>query len=47
LGTGANGLVLSNLKNSTNTSATGTSITIEISIGGTPYYFLAYPTTAP
>jgi hypothetical protein len=47
VGTGANGLVLSNLKNSTNTSATGTAITIEISIGGTPYYFLAYPTTAP
>lgn len=46
-GTGSNGLTLKNLKNSTNTSATGTPITIQIDIAGTPYYFLAYPTTAP
>lgn len=46
-GTGANGLVIKNLKNSTNTAVSGTAITIEIDIAGTPYYFLAYPTTTP
>lgn len=45
-GTGANGGVLLNLKNSTNTSVSGTAKTVEISIGGTPYYFLVSPTSS-
>ena len=46
-GTGSNGLVLKNLKNSSNTAVTGTAKTIEIDIAGTPYYFLVYPTSNP
>lgn len=45
-GTGANGGVLKNLKNGANTTVSGTAITIEILIGATPYYFLAYPTSS-
>lgn len=46
-GTGSNGLTLKNLKNSANTTVSGTPVTIQINIAGTPYYFLAYPTSAP
>jgi hypothetical protein len=45
-GTGANGMVLTNLKNSSTTALSGTKLDIEISIGGTPYYFEVYPTKA-
>ncbi len=45
-GTGANGGVLKNLKNSAATSLSGTQLDIEIDIGGTPYYFTVYPTKA-
>jgi hypothetical protein len=37
---------LKNLKNSANTTASGTAITVEILIGSTPYYFLVYPTSS-
>lgn len=43
-GTGANGGVLTNLKNAAAASLSGTQRTVEISIGGTPYYFLVSPT---
>lgn len=43
-GTGANGIILKNLKNNANTTVSGTAITITIDVAGTPYYFLAYPT---
>lgn len=42
-GTGANGGVLTNLKNQATGSLSGTARAIEISIGGTPYYFLVSP----
>lgn len=45
-GTGANGGVLKNLKNSAATALSGTQKDIEIDIGGTPYYFTVYPTKA-
>jgi len=45
-GTGANGGVLTNLKNNANTSVSGTAKTVEIDIGGTPYYFLVSPTNS-
>jgi len=45
-GTGANGLKIKNLKNSTNTTVSGTAKTVEIDIAGTPYYFLVYPTSS-
>lgn len=45
-GTGANGIVLSNLKNSAATALSGTQKDIEISIGGVAYYFTVYPTKA-
>jgi len=45
-GTGANGGVLKNLKNSANTTANGTAKTVEVDIAGTPYYFLVYPATS-
>jgi len=45
-GTGANGIVLKNLKNSAASSLSGTQKDIEIDIGGTAYYFTAYPTKA-
>lgn len=43
-GTGANGGVLTNLKNRATGTLSGTSKAVEISIGGTPYYFLVSPT---
>lgn len=46
LGTGANGIVLKNLKNSTASALSGTQLDVEIDIGGTPYYFTVYPTKA-
>ena len=46
-GTGSSGLVLKNLKNSSNTTVSGTPKTVEIDIGGVPYYFLALPNSAP
>ena len=46
LGTGANGVILKNLKNATTISLSGTAKAIVIDIGGVPYYFLAYPTAA-
>ena len=45
-GTGANGIVLKNLKNAAATALSGTQKDIEIDIGGTPYYFTVYPTKA-
>ena len=45
-GTGANGMLLTNLANSANTTVSGTAKTVEIMIGATPYYFLVYPTTS-
>lgn len=45
-GTGANGGVLLNLKNAAASTLSGTNVDIEISIGGTPYYFTVYPTKA-
>lgn len=45
-GTGANGGVLKNLKNSAATALSGTQLDIAIDIGGTPYYFTVYPTKA-
>lgn len=45
-GTGANGWVAKDLKNSANTGVSGTAKTVEIDIGGTPYYFLVYPTSS-
>lgn len=45
-GTGENGFILKNLKNTANTAVSGTAKTIVIDIGGTPYYFLVYPTSA-
>lgn len=35
-----------NPKNSANTAVSGTPRTVELDIGGTPYYFLAYPTSS-
>ena len=46
LGTGANGIVLKNLKNAATSALSGTQKDIEIDIGGTPYYFTCYPTKA-
>lgn len=43
-GTGANGGVLTNLKNQATGTLSGTARAIEISIGGTPYFFLVSPT---
>jgi hypothetical protein len=45
-GTGANGGVLTNLKNSATSELSGTALDVEIDIGGTPYYFHVYPTKA-
>ena len=45
-GTGANGGVIGNMKNHATSALSGTKKTIEISIGGTPYYLDAYPTKA-
>ena len=46
LGTGANGVVLKNLKNATASSLSGTQLDVEIDIGGTAYFFTVYPTKA-
>jgi hypothetical protein len=45
-GTGANGGVITNLKNSATSGLSGTELDVEINIGGTPYYFHVYPTKA-
>ena len=42
--TGANGFVLTNPKNAAAGTLSGTALNVEISIGGTPYYFAVYPT---
>ncbi len=43
-GTGANGIILKNLKNQATGTLSGTQKAIVIDIGGTPYYFLVSPT---
>lgn len=45
-GTGANGIVLKNLKNAATSDLSGTALDVEIDIGGTPYYFHVYPNKA-
>lgn len=45
-GTGANGMILKNLKNAAASNLSGTQLDIAIDIGGTPYYFTVYPTKA-
>ena len=45
-GTGANGGVIGNMKNHATSALSGTAKTVEISIGGAPYYFSVYPTKA-
>ena len=45
-GTGANGGVVSNLKNAAASDLSGTQLDVEIDIGGTPYHFTVYPTKA-
>jgi len=45
-GTGANGGVITNLKNSAASGLSGTQLDVEILIGATPYYFTVYPTKA-
>lgn len=44
IGTATNGFVLTNPKNDTVGTLSGTGKTVEISLGGTPYYFNVYPT---
>lgn len=46
IGTGTNGIVLKNLKNSSASSLSGTQLDVEIDIGWTAYYFTVYPTKA-
>ena len=43
LGTGANGFVLKNPKNSAASALSGTQLDITIDIGGVPYYFTIFP----
>ncbi len=43
-GTGANGIILKNLKNQATGSLSGTAKAVVIDIGGVPYYFLVSPT---
>ncbi len=43
-GTASNGGVLTNLKNAVAATLSGTARTVEINLGGTPYYFLVSPT---
>ena len=45
-GTGANGFVILNPKNAATKTLSGTALDVEISIGGTPYYFHVYPTAS-
>lgn len=42
-GTTANGIILKNLKNSTETNLTGTTETVHVDLNGTTYYFTVYP----
>lgn len=46
LGTGANGIVLKNLKTQAASTLAGTELEVVIDIGGTPYYFKVYPTSS-
>jgi hypothetical protein len=46
LGTGANGIVLKNLKNSAASALSGTQLDVAIDIGGVPYFFTVFPTKA-
>jgi len=41
--TTGSGMILKNLKNSTETNLTGTSLTVELDFNGTAYYFTVYP----
>jgi hypothetical protein len=43
-GTGSDGFLIKNPKNRAASALSGTKKVIEISIGGTPYYFEVYPT---
>lgn len=45
-GTSANGMVLKNIKNAAYGALSGTTITCEIDLNGTPYYFEVLPTKA-
>ena len=45
-GTGANGIILKNLKNAAASALSGTQLDVAIDIGGVPYYFTVYPTKA-
>jgi len=45
-GTGANGIILKNLKNAAASALSGTQKDIAIDIGGVAYYFTVYPTKA-
>jgi hypothetical protein len=45
-GTGANGGVLTNLKNAAASTLSGTNVDIEIKIGSTSYFWTVYPTKA-
>lgn len=42
-GTTSTGMILKNLKNSTETNLTGTSQTVHVDLNGTTYYFTVYP----
>ena len=44
--TGANGMILGNLKNAAASSLSGTQLDVEIDIGGTPYHCNVFPTKA-
>jgi hypothetical protein len=44
-GTGTNGILITNPKNTTNATVSGTPVTVQVTIGATPYYFLVYPTS--
>ena len=46
LGTGANGIILKNLKNAVASALSGTQKDIEIDIGGVAYHFTVFPTKA-
>ena len=46
IGTGANGIVLNNLKNAAASTLSGTQKDIEIEIAGVAYHFTVFPTKA-
>lgn len=46
VGTGTNGIILKNLKNTAASALSWTQKDITIDIWGTPYYFTVYPTKA-